>query len=115
MPLVPARIVKLKRADFKREWVPPTWTDRPQRRRRSARFSARASNGACRRLRLDVYIVAYDTTDDARENYDAYFVEAGEREMAPDARGWFAISRDGRRTDCTARGRRSCARRRRST
>ncbi|HYO75293.1 MAG TPA: alkaline phosphatase family protein, partial [Thermoanaerobaculia bacterium] len=31
-PLVPARLVELTRADFKREWVPPTWTARPQRR-----------------------------------------------------------------------------------
>ncbi|HEX6642919.1 MAG TPA: alkaline phosphatase family protein [Thermoanaerobaculia bacterium] len=95
MPLAPARLVTLKRADFKREWVPPTWTDRPQRRRSFSPIQrARIEWSVPKKLRLDVYIVAYDTTDDRRENYDAYFVEAGEREMTPDARGWFAISRD---------------------
>lgn len=88
-PLVPARIVHLKRADFKREWVPPTWTDRPQRRRSYSPIQrARVEWG----FRLDVFIVAYDTTDDSRANYDAYFIEAGEREIAPDSRGWFAVS-----------------------
>ncbi|HEU4889476.1 MAG TPA: alkaline phosphatase family protein [Thermoanaerobaculia bacterium] len=88
-PLVPSRIVNLKRADFKREWVPPTWTDRPQRRRSYSPIQrARVEWG----FRLDVFVVAYDTTDDSQANYDAYFVEAGEREIAPDARGWFAVS-----------------------
>jgi predicted AlkP superfamily pyrophosphatase or phosphodiesterase len=88
-PLVPARIVNLKRADFKREWVPPTWTDRPQRRRSYSPIQrARIEWG----FRLDVFIVAYDSTDDSRANYDSYFIEAGEREIAPDARGWFAVS-----------------------
>ena len=89
MPLVPARIVNLKRGDFKREWVPPGWTDRPQRRRSYSPIQrARVEWG----FRLDVFLVAYDTTDDSRENYDAYFVEAGESEITPDARGWFALS-----------------------
>jgi hypothetical protein len=88
-PVVPARIVTLKRADFRREWVPPTWTDRPQRRQSYSPIQrARVEWG----FRLDVFVVAYDTTDDARTNYDAYFIEAGEREIAPDARGWFAVS-----------------------
>jgi hypothetical protein len=86
---VPSRIVTLRRTDFKREWVPPTWTDRPQRRRSYSPIQrARVEWG----FRLDVFVVAYDTTDDARTNYDAYFIEAGEREIAPDARGWFAVS-----------------------
>lgn len=100
-PLAPARIVKLTRADFKHEWVPPTWTDRPQRRRSYSPVQrARIEWSIPRRspedsnIRLDVYVVAYDTTDDARANYDAYFIEAGEREIAPDARGWFAVSRE---------------------
>lgn len=88
-PLLPARIVNLKRTDFKREWVPPTWTDRPQRRRSYSPIQrARVEWG----FRLDVFVVAYDTTDDSRANYDAYFIEAGEREIAPDSRGWFAVS-----------------------
>ncbi|MFL6244760.1 MAG: alkaline phosphatase family protein, partial [Thermoanaerobaculia bacterium] len=88
-PLVRARIVHLQRADFKREWVPPTWTERPQRRRSYSPIQrARVEWG----FRLDVFLVAYDTIDDSRANYDAYFIEAGEREIAPDARGWFAVS-----------------------
>jgi hypothetical protein len=93
-PLTPARMVTLTRNDFKREWVPPTWTYRPQRRRSYSPIErARIEWSVGKTLRLDVYIVAYDTSDDARANYDAYFIEAGENELAPDARGWFAIAR----------------------
>lgn len=99
-PLVPARIVTLTRSDFKREWVPPTWNERPQRRQSFSPIQrARIEWTVPRRspdttsVRLDVYLVAYDTTDDARANYDAYFIEAGQREIAADERGWFAISR----------------------
>ncbi len=92
-PLAPARVIKLRRADFRREWVPPTWTDRPQRRRSfSPIMRARVEWSAPRRLTLDVDVVAYDTTDDSRENYDSFFVEAGEREIMPDAHAWFSIS-----------------------
>jgi Type I phosphodiesterase / nucleotide pyrophosphatase len=94
MPVVPPRIVTLTRADFKREWVPPTWTDRPQPRRSfSPIMRARVEWSVPQLARMDVQFVAYDTTDDSRENYDLYLVEANEREVAPDARGWFALSR----------------------
>lgn len=87
-PLVPARIVTLARADFKREWVPPTWTTRPARRVSfSPIMRARVAWGT----RLDVDVVAYDTTDDRIENYDFYRVETDE-ELPFDAHGWFAIS-----------------------
>ena len=93
-PLVPARIVTLTRADFRREWVPPTWNERPQRRQSFSPVQrARIEWSVPRSIRLDVYLVAYDTTDDGRANYDAYFIEEGEREIAADDRGWFAISR----------------------
>jgi predicted AlkP superfamily pyrophosphatase or phosphodiesterase len=94
-PLTRARMVSLTRGDFKREWVPPTWTDRPQRRTSYSPIErARIEWSAGKTLRQDVYLVAYDTTDDARANYDAYFIEAGEREIMPDARGWFAVTRE---------------------
>jgi hypothetical protein len=94
MALVPARMVTLRRADFKREWVPPTWTDRPQRRRSySPIMRARVEWSVPQTVRMDVQFVAYDTTDDARENYDTYLIEANEREIAADARGWFPLSR----------------------
>jgi hypothetical protein len=87
--------VKLTRADFKREWVPPGWTARPQRR---ASFSpimrARMEWSVPRSLRVDADVVAYDTTDDRIENYDVYAIESGDRELPLDARGWFAISRE---------------------
>jgi hypothetical protein len=90
-PLVPARLVELTRADFKREWVPPTWTERPQRRRSySPIMRARVEWSVPRVTRADVDVIAYDTTDDARENYDTYFVEHAEREY--DARDWFPIA-----------------------
>lgn len=92
--VAPARIVTLSRKDFKREWVPPTWTQRPQRRAsfspvQRARIEWSVPKTA---LRMDVDVVAYDTTNDARENYDAYFIESEEREISVDDRGWFALS-----------------------
>jgi hypothetical protein len=92
-PLIPTRTVTLTRDDFKREWVPPTWTARPQRRQSfSPVVRARIEWSVPRTTRTDADVVAYDTTDDRIENYDTYFVEQGERETVPDARGWFAIS-----------------------
>ncbi|HEV7766416.1 MAG TPA: alkaline phosphatase family protein [Thermoanaerobaculia bacterium] len=89
MPLEQPRIVTLSRKDFKREWVPPTWTQRPQRRQS---FSP-IQRARVVRMRMDVDVVAYDTTDDSRENYDTYFIENDERELGADTRGWFALSR----------------------
>jgi hypothetical protein len=90
-PLVPARLIELTRANFKREWVPPTWTARPQRRQSfSPIMRARIEWSVPRVTRADVDIVAYDTTDDRRENYDTYFVETGERELS--AAEWFPVS-----------------------
>jgi predicted AlkP superfamily pyrophosphatase or phosphodiesterase len=91
-PLVPARIVTLTRADFKREWVPPTWNERPLRRQSYSPVQ-RARIAWSAPLRVDVYLVAYDTTDDARTNYDAYFIEDGDREIAAKQRQWFPIMR----------------------
>lgn len=101
-PLAPARLVELTRADFKREWVPPTWSERPQRRRSySPIMRARVEWGVPRRnargdvhVRTDVDVVAYDTTNDGKANYDTYTVETSDEELATDARGWFSISRD---------------------
>lgn len=89
------RIVKLTRTDFRREWVPPTWTERPQRRRSfSPVMRARVEWSVSRELRADVDVVALDTTDDRVENYDAYVVESDDRELPLD-RGWFAVTRQG--------------------
>jgi hypothetical protein len=89
--LVPARVVELTRDDFRREWVPPTWSERPQRRRSfSPIMRARVEWAVPRVTRADVDLVAYDTTDDRTANYDTYFIETGEREL--DAREWFSIS-----------------------
>jgi hypothetical protein len=91
---VPARIVELKAADFRREWVPPTWTAPAQRRRSfSPVMRARLEWSVPRLARFDVDVVAYDTTDDRVENYDVYAVESGEREIPVNARGWFSVSR----------------------
>jgi hypothetical protein len=88
-----ARTLHLGRTDFHREWVPPTWTARPQRRvSYSPIMRARIEWSVPQKTRADVDLVAYDTTNDAAENYDLFLVESGEREVVPDARGWFAIS-----------------------
>jgi predicted AlkP superfamily pyrophosphatase or phosphodiesterase len=96
-PVVPARIVTLTRADFRREWVPPTWTPRAQRRRSySPVMRARLEWRVAAQIRADVDVVAYDTTDDRAANYDAYFIEFDGRESAPDGRGWFSLARQTR-------------------
>lgn len=93
--LTPGRVVRLTRSDFKREWVPPTWTQTPGRR---------ASYSPIMRTRLEwsvpqgprqlIDVVAYDTTDDRVENYDAFVAESDDRELATDARGWFAVTKE---------------------
>lgn len=89
------RIVRLTRKDFKREWVPPSWTARPQRKSSfSPIMRARVEWAATKTLRADVDVVAYDRTDDGRENYDTYTIELGEAEQPVDSRGWFAVSRE---------------------
>lgn len=94
-PDVQGRVVQLTRADFKREWVPPTWTSpAPRRTSFSPVMRARLEWSASRALRVDLDIVAFDTTDDRRENYDRYVVESGDRELPVDARGWFPISKE---------------------
>ena len=93
--LTRGRIVQLTRKDFKREWVPPTWTARPQRRTSfSPIMRARVEWSATRTLRADVDVVAYDTTNDARENYDTYTVEIGDAEAPMDPRRWFAVAKE---------------------
>lgn len=93
-PAAKAKLIKLTRADFRAEWVPPSWTDRAQRRRSySPIMRARTEWNVPRVFRIDVDIVAYDTTNDGRTNYDSYLVESEEREISIDARGWFALSR----------------------
>ena len=93
--LTEPRIVKLTRADFRREWVPPTWTQ-PAARRTSFSPVARARIewSVPRGPQTDVDIVAYDTSDDRVENYDLYVIEAGDEEVGSNASPWFAIDRE---------------------
>lgn len=95
MPLVPARTLTLTRDDFKREWVPPTWTAREQRRRSFSPIMRARVEWSVPEVTVvaDVDFVAYDTTDDRTVNYDAIYVEVNNEELTPDANGWFAISR----------------------
>ncbi|HJQ37235.1 MAG TPA: alkaline phosphatase family protein [Thermoanaerobaculia bacterium] len=90
------RTVHLTRDDFHREWVPPTWSSRPQRRvSYSPIMRARVEWSVPQKTRADVDVVAYDTTNDAAQNYDLFLIESSEREIEPDARGWFAVSAPG--------------------
>lgn len=93
-PVVRSRVITLTRGDFKREWVPPGWTPRPQRRPSySPIMRARLEWAVPGQTRLDVDLVAYDRTDDSVENYDAIFLESGDFEAAPDHEGWIPISK----------------------
>jgi len=92
-PLTKGQVVHLTRDDFHREWVPPTWTATASRHPSfSPVLRARLDWNAPQHARADVDLVAYDSTDDRTENYDTFFIESGEHEQAPDARGWFAIA-----------------------
>lgn len=91
--LTDGRILKLTKGDFRREWMPPTWTQRPQRRLSySPIMRARVEWRVSRELRTDVNVVATDTTNDQVENYDTYVVESEDRELPLD-RGWFAVTK----------------------
>lgn len=94
-PLTSSRLIKLTRRDFHAEWVPPSWGAPPAPRHPS--FSpvlrARLDWTATPRVRQDVDLVAYDTTDDHAENYDTFFVETPAGETAVDARGWFPVAK----------------------
>ena len=92
-PIARGRVIALKRADFKKEWVPPGWTPRPQRRTSfSPVMRARIEWAVRDERRIDIDLVAYDRTDDSVENYDAIYLESGDFEAAPDTSGWFPIS-----------------------
>lgn len=93
---IPPRVIALSRTDFRREWLPPTWTPRPQSRRSfSPVMRARVEWTAPERLRADVDVVAWDTTDDRAENYDAWAVEVDGVPVERDGQGWFPVSRSG--------------------
>lgn len=84
-----ARLIRFTRADFKEEWVPPTWTARPARRVSyspimRARFEWSAT---------DVDLVAYDSTNDGARNYDLLLVEVGETELSLDEQRWFPLTK----------------------
>jgi predicted AlkP superfamily pyrophosphatase or phosphodiesterase len=87
-PTARSRMIHLMRADFRSEWMPPGWTDRPSRH---ISYSP-VMRAPIEWMRSEVDVVAYDTTDDRTRNYDAFFIETSQREIAPDSHGWFAIS-----------------------
>lgn len=92
--LSPGRVVTLRRADFRREWVPPTWTSpTPRRRSFSPIMRARIDWSVPDTVRADVDVVAYDETDDGVANYDAIAIELEGSEVNIAADGWFAISK----------------------
>ncbi|MEA2489594.1 MAG: hypothetical protein QOH21_1386 [Acidobacteriota bacterium] len=97
-PAVKAQTLELTRAQFKREWVPPTWTERPQRRSSfspvmRARIEWRVPGEPLPLVRADLDLVAYDTSNDRTTNYDAIYVEADGEELTVDDNGWFAMAR----------------------
>lgn len=93
--LTEGKVVKLTRSDFRKDWVPPTWTSRPQRHTSfSPVMRARIDWAATKALRKEVDVIAYDTTDDRMENYDTYTIESDDVEVQRDARGWFAIEKE---------------------
>lgn len=88
----PSRIVRLDRGDFHAEWLPPTWGAPAGRHPSfSPPMRARIEWSVPKKVRQDVDVVAYDTTDDGARNYDALFVESERGEQALGASPWFSI------------------------
>lgn len=88
------RVMTLSRDDFRPEWVPPSWSNRPQRRHSfSPIMRARIDWSVSEQTRADVDVVAYDETDDGVANYDAIAIELDGSELNIAADGWFAISK----------------------
>ncbi|HEX9983417.1 MAG TPA: alkaline phosphatase family protein [Thermoanaerobaculia bacterium] len=93
-PLTRGRLIRIPRADFKAEWVPPTWTPRELRRRSfSPVLRSRIEWSVPDVTRSDVDVVLYDTTDDRVQNYDLLFIEQGGEEIVPGPKGWFPLTR----------------------
>lgn len=92
-PVARARMVRLSRSDFRPTWTPPGWTSQKSCPSFSPVMRARIDWSIPDLTRQDVDIVACDTTDDQRSNYDAVFISTQESEVQPDARGWFALAK----------------------
>lgn len=91
-PLSRPRILHLELADFRSEWLPPTWGAPPSRRRSfSPVMRARLDWSIPDRARQDVDLVAYDTTDDSARNYDLFYVETSTSESRIGEDRWFSI------------------------
>jgi hypothetical protein len=92
--VVAGRILHLARTDFHSAWLPPAWGSSPAPRHPS--FSpvmrARVEWSVPEKRRMDVDLVAYDTTDDRIANYDLWYAEYGGIEEPLDEKGWFAVS-----------------------
>jgi predicted AlkP superfamily pyrophosphatase or phosphodiesterase len=93
-PVVAGRILHLTRTDFHSQWYPPAWGSSPSPRHPS--FSpvmrARVEWSVPEKRRMDVDLVAYDSTDDRVANYDRFYAEYGGIEEPLDDKGWFAVS-----------------------
>lgn len=89
-----AKTQTLTRAQWKREWVPPTWSQQPARHRSFSPILRARVDWAIPKTstRRDVDFVAYDSTDDGTTNYDAIYVELGDDELPVDANGWFRVA-----------------------
>lgn len=91
--VVPARVVQLMKSDFHRDWAPPGWGTPPSRHTSfSPVLRTRVEQEIPKEGREEFDLVAYDTTDDRRTNYDAFYVEHAGTETQLDAQRWFSVS-----------------------
>lgn len=86
------RTIELSRGDFRSDWLPPGWgTAASLRKSFSPAMRVRLEWTIPNRVRRDVDLVAYDTTDDRVRNYDAFSMEFEGREDRVGSDGWFAV------------------------
>lgn len=89
------KIVTLHRTDFTSEWLPPGWAPDAGSNSYSPLMKATLEWSfvvSGKPISRDVTLIASDSTDDGKENYDGFSVEMNSQEIALDANRWFPLS-----------------------
>jgi Uncharacterized proteins of the AP superfamily len=94
-PISKSRIIKLHRSDFRSEWYPAGWAPQAGTSSYSPLTTATVVWSfvvAGKTVSRDVNLVAIDSTDDGKENYDRIDVEMNSKRVDVDSKRWFSLS-----------------------